>query len=181
MKRFHWVLSGLLIAVMMCAAAPAKPQPEQKTVTKKKVDFRWETNFKTAQKRAEKEKKPMLVLFTGSDWCPYCVKLENEILSKAVFQEFAAEEVAAVYLDFPKRKRLSKKEQEANEKLRKEFDVRGYPTMLLLDKEGKKVQKQFGYSKVEADVYVQHLRNAVKAYQEESRKRPLANTIVRKR
>ena len=184
MNHLRWMCLVLLsMAMLTAAAAPAKSQPEQKSrsVRKKEIRFRWETDFKAAQKRAEKEKKPMLVLFTGSDWCPYCVRLEQEILSKDVFKEFAAEEVVAVYLDFPKRRRLPKKQQEANDRLRKKFEIRGYPSMLLLDQEGKDVQNRFGYSKVDPDTYVKHLRDAVAQYHEKSRKRSLNNTIIRKR
>ena len=104
----------------------------------------WETDFEKAQAKAEKEGKPMLVDFTGSDWCGWCIKLDEEVFSKKEFQKWAAENVVLVKLDFPKRTKQSSKLKKQNAELAKKYEVRGFPTILFLDAKGKVIGKS-GY------------------------------------
>ena len=64
----------------------------------------WGTDYDAALARAAKEKRPVLALFTGSDWCPYCVQLEKKVLKDSLFQKFAEKNVVLLYLDFPRKK-----------------------------------------------------------------------------
>jgi protein disulfide-isomerase len=104
----------------------------------------WLTDYKQALERAKKEKKVVLADFTGSDWCGWCIKLKDEVFSKPEFQQWAQEHVVLLELDFPKNKPQSEELKQQNEKLRDEFGIQGYPTILFLDAKGKKVG-QSGY------------------------------------
>jgi protein disulfide-isomerase len=104
----------------------------------------WDDDYEKALAKAKTEKKMVLLDFTGSDWCSWCMKLDKEVFSKKEFKDYAKDNLVLVEVDFPQAKRLPKKTQEQNEKLQKEHSVRGYPTIIVLDSEGKKVG-QLGY------------------------------------
>jgi protein disulfide-isomerase len=104
----------------------------------------WDDDYEKALAKAKTEKKMVLLDFTGSDWCGWCMKLDKEVFSKKEFKDYAKDNLVLVEVDFPQAKRLPKKTQEQNEKLQKEHSVRGYPTIIVLDSDGKKVG-QLGY------------------------------------
>jgi protein disulfide-isomerase len=104
----------------------------------------WSDDYEKSVAKAKAEKKMVLLDFTGSDWCGWCIKLDKEVFSKAEFKSYAKDNLVLVEVDFPQGKRLPKKTQEQNERLQKEHGVRGFPTIIVLDSEGKKVG-QLGY------------------------------------
>ncbi len=104
----------------------------------------WGDDYEKAVAQAKAEKKMVLLDFTGSDWCGWCIKLDKEVFSKADFKAYAKDNLVLVEVDFPQGKKLPKKVVEQNEKLQKEHSVRGYPTIVVLNPEGKKVG-QLGY------------------------------------
>ena len=115
------------------------------------------TDFAAASAKAKTENKPMLVDFTGSDWCGWCIKLDKEVFEKASFKKYAAENLILVSLDFPKKKKISDKLKAQNEALSKKYGVRGFPTILLLKADGSVIGKT-GYQKGGPDAYVEHLK-----------------------
>ena len=104
----------------------------------------WDDDYDKAIAKAKAEKKMVLLDFTGSDWCGWCIKLDKEVFSKKEFKDYAKENLVLVEIDFPQGKRQSKKLKEQNEKLKNEHGVRGFPTIIVLDSEGKKLG-QLGY------------------------------------
>ena len=104
----------------------------------------WDDDYEKALAQAKAEKKMVVLDFTGSDWCGWCIKLDKEVFSKKEFKDYAKDNLVLVEVDFPQTKRLPKKTVEQNEKLQKEHGIRGYPTIIVLDSEGKKVG-QLGY------------------------------------
>ena len=84
----------------------------------------------------------MYVLFTGSDWCPYCVKLQKNVLSQDGFKKFAKDNLVLVYIDFPRRSRAD--DPAANEKLAREYKVDGFPTAKVMTPDGKVVTEIVG-------------------------------------
>lgn len=105
----------------------------------------WSDDYAKALEQAKKENKKVLLDFTGSDWCGWCIKLDKDVFSKPEFKEYAKQNLVLVEVDFPQGKRLSKKTKEQNEKLKNEFKVEGFPTLVLLDPEGKKLGEVVGY------------------------------------
>ena len=93
----------------------------------------WMTDFTAAQNKATAENKPMLVLFTGSDWCGYCIQLQRTAFASPDFHAFADQNLVLVEVDFPRRKALSAAQSKANEALAEKYGITGYPTLLLFN------------------------------------------------
>ena len=104
----------------------------------------WDDDYDKALAKAKTEKKMVLLDFTGSDWCGWCVKLDKEVFSKTEFKTYAKDNLVLVEVDFPRGKQQAKKLQEQNEKLQKAVGIRGCPTIIVLNSEGQKVG-QLGY------------------------------------
>jgi len=98
----------------------------------------WTDNLTAAVGKAKAEKKPILVLFTGSDWCPPCQKLEKTILLQPAFKDFAKKHLVLLFLDFPHDTKLDDGVKQQNESLAKKFSVEAYPTILILSADGQK-------------------------------------------
>ena len=100
----------------------------------------WYTDVKKAVQLSEKEKKPLFLFFTGSDWCGWCIRLQKEVFLQPQFVSWAKENVILVELDFPRRKALAPEVQQTNNQLMNMFGVRGYPTVWFVkatEKDGK--------------------------------------------
>ena len=123
--------------------------------------FKWETDFEVAKKRAKAEKKPMLLDFTGSDWCGWCIRLKKEVFSTPEFEKYAKDNLVLVEVDFPQSKQLPKEEVEQNAKLQQEYKIEGYPTIILLNADGKKVAST-GYQEGGPEKYIEHLKGLLK-------------------
>ncbi|MDX2080930.1 MAG: thioredoxin family protein [Terrimicrobiaceae bacterium] len=105
----------------------------------------WGTDYKAALEQAAEKNKPVLLEFTGSDWCPPCKKLSADVFSKPEFQKFAQENLVLVELDFPNNKPQSDALKKQNQMLAQKFGVEGYPTVVLLNSKGKEVAREVGY------------------------------------
>lgn len=117
----------------------------------------WTADFDAAKKQAATEKKDMMLDFTGSDWCGWCIKLDKEVFQQAAFKSGVKDKLVLVEVDFPHDKsKLSDATQAQNEKLGKEFKVKGYPTIFLCDASGKPYA-QLGYEPGGPEKYVAHL------------------------
>ena len=116
----------------------------------------WETDFAKAQETARKTNRYLLLDFSGSDWCGWCIRLDREVFSQDAFKKYAAENLVCVLLDFPRSKQLDQQLREQNEKLRKKFHVTGFPTVIILSPTGDKVAET-GYQPGGAEKYVEHL------------------------
>ena len=106
----------------------------------------WLTDLPKAQAQAKAENKIVLMDFTGSDWCHWCIKFKKEVLDTAEFQAYAAKNVVLVELDYPNKKVQSADLKKANAALEHQYKVDGYPTLVVLDKDGKEIGRQVGFS-----------------------------------
>ena len=104
----------------------------------------WYDDFAAAQKEAKKTDRPILVLFTGSDWCPYCVKLKKNVLDTAAFRTFAKDGVVLFYADFPRGTKLPEKLKTQNAELAKKYGIRGLPTTVIVSPKGKEMGRVEG-------------------------------------
>ena len=123
----------------------------------------WLHDYEAAKKQAKEENKPILINFTGTDWCGWCIKIEKEIFSKDEFKAYAKENLILMEVDFPEKKENKAKQtaevKAQNKKLDKEFKIEGYPTIFLIDAEGKKLsEKDLGNHKGDAKSYVDLLK-----------------------
>jgi protein disulfide-isomerase len=77
--------------------------------------------------------------FTGSDWCSWCIKLHKEVFSQKDFVAYAKNNLILLEVDFPQNKPQAKALKKTNEALQKKYNVEGYPTIIVLDGEGKQL------------------------------------------
>mgnify|MGYP000926457401 CR=1 FL=1 len=132
----------------------------------------WMTDFEAAKQKAAAENKDLLVDFTGSDWCGWCIKLVDEVFKHDVFKQGAADNFVLVELDFPQDKsKLDEATQKQNEMLQKKYSIQGFPTILLLDDQGRPYA-QTGYQAGGPGKYLTHLDGllAVKTKRDEALK-----------
>lgn len=116
----------------------------------------WVTDFEAAKKAAAEGKKDLLIDFTGSDWCGWCIKLNEEVFAHEPFKKGTQDKFVLVELDFPQKKELEAKLKEQNEALQQKYQVQGFPTILLCDATGKPYA-QTGYQPDGPEKYVAHL------------------------
>ena len=118
-------------------------------------------DFDAALKKAAAEKKTVFALFTGSDWCIWCKRLEGEVLSQKAFSDEVGKTFVPVFLDFPNDKSLVKAATaKRNKELSEKYAIRGFPTVLLLDAKGE-VLAQTGYQKGGPEKYLAHVKGLV--------------------
>jgi protein disulfide-isomerase len=104
----------------------------------------WTTDYKKAQEQAKASHKFLLLNFTGSDWCGFCFQLDKAILLQPQFEDYASKNLVLVEIDFPRRKALSLETTKQNAELAERYQVEGFPTLLLLNGEGKTVWRYDG-------------------------------------
>ena len=121
-------------------------------------NLNWEENLETALQKAKAENKAVLVNFTGSDWCQWCIKLSDEVFSKSEFEDYAEDNLILVRLDFPRNIEQSAETKLYNNQLAQRYGVQGFPTVLLFNSQGQMVL-QTGYLPGGPVTYVEHLKN----------------------
>jgi len=104
----------------------------------------WTDDWEAAKAKSKSENKPILIYMTGSDWCGWCKKLEKEVISQKAFTDFVAQHFILMEADFPKTKEQPGPLKKQNAALRKTYLNGGYPTMYVLDADGKKLSKDLG-------------------------------------
>lgn len=97
-----------------------------------KITNEWHTDMEKAIKISEKTNKPLMLFFTGSDWCGWCKKLVREVFKTPEFNKWAKNNVVLVDIDFPRRTKLSEELQKQNRTLAQIFQVQGYPTIWIV-------------------------------------------------
>jgi len=129
------------------------------TFTPGKTPEGWFDNIQKALDKAKKENKPVMALFTGSDWCPPCQKLEKNILLQPAFKDFAEKHLVLLFLDYPREAELSADVKRQNDDLAKKFSIEGYPTVIVLSPDGHKAAwTHVGY----APLFLEELQNGIK-------------------
>jgi thioredoxin-related protein len=96
----------------------------------------WMTDFAAAKEKAVQENKAVLVDFTGSDWCHFCIVLRRRVLDTPAFADYGADKFVYLEVDLPRTTRLPKELMEQNNALVKAYGVGGFPTVILLDGKG---------------------------------------------
>ena len=121
-------------------------------------NLNWEENLETALQKAKAENKAVLVNFTGSDWCQWCIKLSDEVFSKSEFEDYAEDNLILVRLDFPRSIEQSAETKLYNNQLAQRYGVQGFPTVLLFNSQGQRVL-QTGYLPGGPVTNVEQLKN----------------------
>ncbi|WP_020567387.1 thioredoxin family protein [Neolewinella persica] len=121
----------------------------------------WQPDFETAQKVAAEKGQNIVLVFSGSDWCAPCIKLERDVWEQEEFATAAGENFVFYKADFPRRKanKLSKETSERNASLAELYNTRGsFPLVVVLSPEGD-LLGQTGYKKISPVEYADMLKN----------------------
>ncbi len=97
----------------------------------------WFTSYELAQKEALSKNRLLLMDFTGSDWCGWCIMLDKEVFSKPEFKEYASKNLVLLELDFPRSKKMPPETAKQNERLAVKYGIQGFPTVVVFDSNGK--------------------------------------------
>ncbi len=155
----------LFIMVMVLFVAKYSISNAQETV--EYGGLTWYLNYDEAKKAAKAENKPIVILFTGSDWCPPCRALRKEVFPNAIFKR-EAQKVILVLADFPKRKQLPAEQRQLNRQLAATFlGGRGLPTMVAVDWHDDSVIRTItGYNFYKHDInpHIEFMRYVIKKF-----------------
>jgi thioredoxin-related protein len=124
----------------------------------------WKTNFEDAKQEALKDNKNILLVFSGSDWCAPCIKLDNVVWKSEAFKSESEKNWIIYKADFPKKKanQLSPELTESNNKLAEKYNKNGsFPLVILLNKTGK-VIGMTGFKNISATDYIQLIHSLEK-------------------
>ena len=128
------------LVLFLAAAAPTFL-----TASLARADSGWLSDYKRAQQEAKAGNKFILLNFTGSDWCPWCKKFNKEILSQSQFKDYAKENLVLMEVDFPREKLQSAELKRQNQDLAQQYQVEGFPTIVVLGGDGQKLWQYDGY------------------------------------
>ncbi len=159
----------LLIALLGCTPVPKGESAE--TPNAEEVGFdeamgkagsnvapgTWLTDYDEALVLAKKLDRPVLINFTGSDWCGWCIKLAKEVFSQDVFVKYAGENYVLLKLDFPRKIEQTPEMKAANESLAKKYGIEGFPTLVFVDYTGKELTRA-SYQPGGPEAYIKYLQ-----------------------
>ena len=124
---------------------PGCSRSRPKIVPLAPAESTWLNDYKKAQQEAKANNKFLLLDFTGSDWCGWCKRLEQEILSQSQFENYARENLVLLEVDFPRAKPQSPELRKQNQELAQQYQVEGFPTIVVLNGDGQKLWQYDGY------------------------------------
>jgi len=138
----------LLVAAAILLVSCSKKQTTETKTTEAKTEKKpentvaaaksgWLTNYDQAQKEAQSKNRLLLMDFTGSDWCGWCIMLDKEVFSKPEFKEYANKNLVLLELDFPRMKKMPPETTAQNERLLMKYGIQGFPTVVVFDSSGK--------------------------------------------
>ena len=141
-------LRNITLSILFTGALSLTAHAEDTVQTDGAKLGKWTMDFDAAKKIAEEKKLPLMLNFTGSDWCGWCKLMDKNVFAEDDWKKYASENVLLVTLDFPKDKSIvPEKYVDRNTKLKEKFGVRGYPTYLILDSDGETKIGQLGAGK----------------------------------
>ena len=122
----------------------------------------WLTDYDEALAESTRSGKPVLTLFTGSDWCPHCRTLEERVFSTSEFESWSEEHVVLLMLDLPE-SGISPAVRSERSRICLKYGVRTFPSVLILDSFGEKITEEKGYRGTPASTWIKRLAAKVPA------------------
>ena len=158
MKLLPLICLTAMLGLIACgpyqnAAEALSPDPRAKEL--------WGDNLEIAKAQAAKNNKLVFVDFTGSDWCPPCMALHDHVLTQKAFLDFAERNLELVFIDFPLNKPIDEEVEIANRALAEQYDIEGFPTVLVLDVDGTVVHREEELDNKNATAYTADLKKAL--------------------
>jgi protein disulfide-isomerase len=138
-------LQKIINEAISAKLAKARENPAATLSEKRVLELPWAADLPKALEQAKAENKIVLLDFTGSDWCVWCIKFDDDVLSQPEFASYAKTNLAMVLLDFPNAKEQSDSVKKTNKDLQEKFKVDGFPTYVALSPNGKEIGRQVGY------------------------------------
>ncbi len=119
----------------------------------------WSTDLEKALADAKTGNKSVLVEFTGSDWCPPCIAMRKNVFSQKEFVQAASKNFILVELDFPK---ANKALAEKNKPLAEKYKIEGFPTVILINSNGKEFDRFFASEYPKTEDFLKHLDESLR-------------------
>ena len=158
MKKLTMIAGSLLIAAMLSTSLLASD------VALKGAEVgKWTMDYDAALKLAKQKDLPLLLNFTGSDWCGWCKFMDRNVFSKAEWQKYANKNVVLVTLDFPQDQSIVPKEYVSrNHEMQSRFGVSGYPTFMIVDSDGSTVLGKLGAAReITPAIFIEQMEDAL--------------------
>lgn len=152
-KYLIWGGGILLLAVALYMTKERPPTPTKAAAI-------WRTDVEQAAADARKNQRPLLLNFSGSDWCIWCRRLDEEVFSQPEFQAYADRHLVCVLADFPRRTKLDPALEAQNERLLRHFGIRGFPTVLLFHPDGELIA-ELGYQPGGPSTFISSIEEAL--------------------
>lgn len=131
MKKLTYLLG---IAFLLCTFS-LKAQPAQAYGNKLAGQLNWQPNYNAAVSSARSSAKPILILFTGTNWCPACIKLERDVLTKPEFAQIVGDKFIFLKAEFPSNS-ADAIQASPFKFLLDRYRVEGFPTMIVINPDG---------------------------------------------
>jgi len=164
MKKWFIVLAGMVLFISGCKVEVEEETPPSAEAEESQEQVEhdgWNTDFEGAKATAKAEGKYMLIDFSGSDWCSWCVKLDKEVFSQNIFKAYAQENLVLMLADYPRDKsKQSAAVQKQNQALAEQFGIQGFPTVYILDPAGTPIDKT-GYQAGGSGAYVEYIKTVI--------------------
>ncbi len=163
MKGFKpFLIFFLVVASFVNFSCNASSEGKGRVVVDGYVDGKWTMDLKAAREYAKKHNLPIMLNFTGSDWCVWCKLMEKQVFSKQKFYDFAKGKIVLVWIDFPRNKDLvPEKYAERNKKIANLYGVRGLPTYVILDSKGNEIARLGASRDITVDKFINQLKEVL--------------------
>jgi thioredoxin-related protein len=142
-KNHRLIFLAAIASIFLFLPGCSRSRP--KIVPLAPAESSWLNDYKKAQQEAKASNKYLLLDFTGSDWCGWCKRLEKEILSQSQFENYARENLVLLEVDFPRAKPQSPELRKQNQELAQQYQIEGFPTIVVLNGDGQKLWQYDGY------------------------------------
>jgi thioredoxin-related protein len=136
---------------------PGCSRSKPKIAPSAQAESEWLTDYRKAQEEAKANNRFLLLDFTGSDWCDPCKKLDKEILSQSQFRDYARDNLVLLEVDFPRAKQQSVELKKQNQELAQQYQVEGFPTIVILNADGQKLWQYEGYFVDGPEAFIEQL------------------------
>jgi thiol-disulfide isomerase/thioredoxin len=122
----------------------------------------WLTDWEKATAEAKRSNKPILINFTGSDWCGWCIRLKKEVFVTDTFKSWAAQNVILMEADFPRQKALPPNVATQNQQLSQRYQITGYPSILFVGADGNPLGPRYGYQEGGPEAWIKGAEQTMK-------------------
>lgn len=157
-------MKKLILSLMALAAVVAWQTgcASSSSSTESHAKLPWGTDIKQAQATAQSTGHPVLLDFTGSDWCGWCIKMHKDVLDTPKFADYAKANLVLMEVDFPQQKPQTEALKKSNEALQEKYKIEGFPTYVLLSGEGKEIWRHEGYLEGGPEAFIAEVEKAKK-------------------